>query len=182
MTVISGYAATFDRADSQADLIRPGAFRDTLARRGARVPLLWQHQISEPIGRLIDLHEDARGLWFTAELSPSRRATDADALIRTGALRECSIGFLPRRVRFQRRGAQTVRLIHELDLIEISLVTLAANPAARIVTISGVPLGPRTAAAGHAARAANGLPRDTGPPLSSDHLQRRLAVAVPIPL
>ena len=44
----------------------------------------------------------------------------------------------------------------------------------------GVPPDPRAARTGHAARAANGLPRDTGPPLTNNLLQRRLAVAVPL--
>jgi len=39
VTVISGYAATFDRPDAQADLIRPGAFRTSLVRRAGRIPL-----------------------------------------------------------------------------------------------------------------------------------------------
>ncbi len=151
MTVISGYAATFHQLDAQSDLVRPGAFRTTLLRRAGRIPLLWQHDITEPIGRILALREDARGLWFQAELPDSRRANDATALIRAGALRECSIGFVPRRVRLQAgprpRGSsprpstrRQIRIVDELDLIEISLVTLAANPAARLLSIDGAPL------------------------------------------
>ncbi len=146
MTTLSGYAAIFALADVQADVLRPGAFRATIARRGARVPLLWQHDLAEPVGRILELREDGRGLWFRAELSATRRAADADALIRAGALRECSIGFVPQRVRFEplRNGkgnGRSLRVIHELELIEISLVTLAANAAARLLTVDGVPLG-----------------------------------------
>lgn len=138
--VITGYAATFDQTDAQADVVAPGAFAASLARRRGRVPLLWQHQVDEPIGHFRDLREDGRGLWFQAELAGSRRARDALELIRRGALRECSIGFLPRRVRLRTRGGRRVRLVLEVELIEVSLVTLAANPQARLLTLNGVPL------------------------------------------
>lgn len=138
--VITGYAATFDQADAQSDVVAAGAFGASLARRRGRVPLLWQHQVDEPIGHFRALREDARGLWFQAELAGSRRARDALDLIRRGALRECSIGFLPRRVRLQTRGGRRVRLVQEVELIEVSLVTLAANPHARLLTLDGAPL------------------------------------------
>ncbi len=139
-STISGYAATFRRLDAQSDLIQPGSFCDTLLRRRHRIPLPWQHDITEPLGRIQDIQEDDRGLWFRAELLPTRRGVDALRLIHSGALRECSIGFLPRRVRFQIHRGHRVRLVRELELVEISLVTLAANPAARILTVDGVPL------------------------------------------
>src|SRR5690606_29524975 len=41
---IAGYAALFDVADGVRDTIRRGAFARTLARRGAPLPLLWQHR------------------------------------------------------------------------------------------------------------------------------------------
>lgn len=171
MTAISGYAATFGRADSQADAIEPGAFRASLARRAARVPLLWQHDVAEPIGRVTVLQEDARGLWFSAELSATRRAQDALALLQGGALRECSIGFVPRRVRFEQRNGDRVRVLQELDLIEISLVTLAANADARVTHIDGLTLS---------AHHGPGPPPALPPPVSL--WRRRLAAAIPAAL
>jgi HK97 family phage prohead protease len=178
MTTITGYAATFDRTDQQQDLVERGAFLASLAARANRLPLLWQHQITEPIGQVVEVHEDARGLWFRAEIAATRRAHDATALIDSGALSECSIGFLPRRVRFEERSRNAenrpVRVIEQLDLIEISLVTLAANPDARLLTIDGRPqqfsAAPRHRQFG------------TGPPRrSAAHLRRRLEAAVPAP-
>ncbi len=162
MTRITGYAAVFGRADSQADRIAPGAFLASLARHAGRVPLLWQHDMAEPIGRLTTMREDDIGLWFDADLSGSRRARDAAALLQAGALRECSIGFLPRRIAFERRGQERVRVLQQIDLIEISLVTLAANPLARVISVDGASLGP-------------------GPPIgtSASIWRRRLAAVAP---
>lgn len=198
MTVISGYAATFDRPDAQADLIRPGAFRTSLVRRAGRIPLLWQHDIAEPIGKILALREDARGLWFQAELPDSRRANDAASLIVGGALRECSIGFLPRRISIPRRisspqrfsipqgisprrvdfeppphdpNRPRIRIIEELELIEISLVTLAANPAARLLSIDGAPLEslPPPPDSNKSALGTQQRLRDKGPPNRTQH-------------
>lgn len=137
---ISGYAALFGAPDAQADAIVAGAFRATLRARGDRLPLLWQHAMAEPLGHVVAAREDGRGLWFEAALATTRRAADALALIERGSLRECSIGFVPRRVRFERRDGRSVRLIDVLDLVEISLVTLAANPNARLTALDGRPL------------------------------------------
>ena len=161
---LRGYAATFHHPDAQADQIDPGAFRHSLRRRGHRLPLLWQHAMAEPIGHILDAGEDHRGLWFRATLADTRRAADALALIRRGSLRECSIGFLPQRVRFEQQAGHPIRRIQTLDLIEISLVTLAANPAARLTSIDGRPLDPTPATARAPAA-----------------LRRRLALALPLP-
>lgn len=176
MTMITGYAATFDRADEQFDRVQRGAFLASLARRAQRLPLLWQHQMTEPIGRVVEAREDARGLWFRAEIAASRRALDATALIESGALQECSIGFVPRRVhvdeRSEDRDGKSVRVIEQLDLIEISLVTLAANPDARLLTIGDRPQ--RIAAAPPHQQLGAAPPRT-----SLADLRRRLRAAVP---
>lgn len=57
----AGYAAVFNRLDNGGDLIKPGAFRETLKRRGS-VPLLWQHRAGAVIGRIDAVREDKRGL------------------------------------------------------------------------------------------------------------------------
>jgi HK97 family phage prohead protease len=178
MTTITGYAATFGRPDQQQDLIERGAFLASLEARADRVPFLWQHQITEPIGRIVEAREDARGLWFRAEIAGTRRGGDAMALIESGVLSECSIGFLPRRVRFEERSRRTairpVRVIEQLDLIEISLVTLAANSDACLLTVDGRIQKVIAARRRHQF--------DTGPPgKSAADLRRRLRVAVPVP-
>ena len=47
-----GYASLFGVVDLAKDVVVPGAFRASLAARGARgVRMLWQHDPAEPIGR-----------------------------------------------------------------------------------------------------------------------------------
>ena len=137
--VFEGYASLFGRADLGGDVVAPGAFADSLRRRGAAgIRLLWQHDPAEPIGRWLALTEDARGLHVRGELNLSvARAREVHALMRQGAVDGLSIGYRVERAR-SARGA-TLRRLEKLDLWEISVVTFPMLPDARV---SGVKLRP----------------------------------------
>ena len=48
---IEGYASLFGEIDQARDMVMRGAFADTLVTRGIRrIPMLFQHDPSEPIG------------------------------------------------------------------------------------------------------------------------------------
>ena len=44
----AGYASLFNRLDSGGDVVMPGAFAKSLARRRDRIRLLFQHALREP--------------------------------------------------------------------------------------------------------------------------------------
>lgn len=124
----AGYAALFDRVDKGGDIVRPGAFARAVAAGPARLPLLWQHTPGRPIGRIEHIAEDGRGLRVIGRLAErSAAGHEAAALLRAGALSGLSFGY---RVRDQRRGRH--RELTDLDLVEVSLVTLPMQPAARV--------------------------------------------------
>jgi Escherichia/Staphylococcus phage prohead protease len=130
-----GYASLFDREDLGHDIIAPGAFRDSLAKRGAAgIKLLFQHDPSEPIGVWTSLKEDARGLYVRGRLMPEvARAREVLALMRAGALDGLSIGFRPVK---SRRDAKTgIRRLEKVDLWEISVVTFPLLPDARVAHV-----------------------------------------------
>lgn len=137
--VIEGYASIFDRLDNGHDIILPGAFTRTLAERPASsIKLLWQHDPGQPVGIIEELREDTRGLRVRARLLPElKRAREALALIEAGALDGLSIGY--RTVRSRTDPTSGARLIEEIDLWEISLVTFPMQPAARIRALKAVP-------------------------------------------
>src|SRR3712207_1799584 len=65
-----GYASLFGVPDLGKDVVVPGAFAASLARRGASgVRMLWQHDPAEPIGRWLTLAEDSRGLRVRGRLN-----------------------------------------------------------------------------------------------------------------
>ncbi len=127
-----GYASLFHREDLGRDVILPGAFRASLARRGASgIRMLYQHDPAQPVGVWLSITEDARGLRVRGRLVPDvARAREILALMRSGALDGLSIGY--RAVKATRDGKTGIRRLAEIDLWEISIVTFPMLPDARI--------------------------------------------------
>ncbi|MBH0237613.1 HK97 family phage prohead protease [Methylobrevis albus] len=150
--VITGYASLFERADLAGDVVAPGAFAASLARRGVGgVRLLWQHDPREPIGTWLEIAEDRHGLRVTGRLQLDvARGREAFSLVSAGVLDGLSIGFRTVRAVRERRGA--VRRLLEVDLWEISLVTFPMQPDARLVTPAAAGTAPVVRAIRAAAR------------------------------
>ena len=124
----AGYAALFDTVDRGGDVVRKGAFARAVAAGPARLPLLWQHQAARPIGRIETIAEDARGLRVIGRLSErSAAGQEAAALLRDGAVGGLSFGY-----KVQRKHDGAHRELTDLDLVEVSLVTMPMQPAARV--------------------------------------------------
>jgi len=133
--VVEGYASTWE-VDLENDRVVKGAFRKTLAERGDRVRFLWNHNPGEPIGRVLELREDAHGLFMRAALSDTQRGNDLKALLSDGAIDGLSIGFDT----VKARGGDP-REILEARLWEISLCTFQANLGARVTALKGKAAG-----------------------------------------
>ncbi len=132
-TVISGYASLFGRKDQGGDIVLQGAYSDSLKRLsagGRRVKMLWQHDPTQPIGIWDEVREDGKGLWVKGRLLPEvEKGREAAALLSAGAIDGLSIGY--RTVKAERDG-KGQRLLQELDLWEVSLVTFPMLPEARV--------------------------------------------------
>lgn len=130
-----GYASLFNREDLGGDVIQPGAFRESLAQRGAAgVKLLFQHDANQPIGVWVRLEEDSRGLVARGVLMREvAKSREVHALMRAGALDGLSIGF--RTVKARRDRATGVRRLEKVDLFEISIVTFPLLPEARVAAV-----------------------------------------------
>ncbi len=125
----TGYAAVFDIPDRAGEVIEAGAFRASLERNGGRVPMLYQHDLARPVGRWLKCYETQRGLRVEGILAAGvRDAGDVSALIRAGAVRGLSIGYAALK---SRAGVGPIRrVLCEIDLIEISIVTIPLQPFA----------------------------------------------------
>ncbi|GIL03327.1 MAG: hypothetical protein BroJett030_32260 [Alphaproteobacteria bacterium] len=127
-----GYAAIFGERDLGNDVVLPGAFAASLARRGPEnVRMLFQHDPDEPIGTWTSIVEDGRGLYVTGRLATAvARGREVLELMRAGAIDGLSIGFRTIRARADR--ASRARHIVEADLWEISVVTFPMQLGARV--------------------------------------------------
>lgn len=127
----AGYASIFHVVDNQNDMMLEGAFTDTLADPEGDVKLLWQHNFEEPLGYFTLLKEDARGLYVEGRLLLDvQRAKEAHALLKTGAIAGLSIGYVP--VKYHIDPKTGVRMLEEVALYEVSLVTFPANEQATV--------------------------------------------------
>ncbi|WP_158967900.1 HK97 family phage prohead protease [Chachezhania sediminis] len=130
---IEGYASLFGETDQGGDVVQKGAYAASLARleaEGRRVKMLWQHDPAQPIGVWDTVREDARGLWVRGRLlDGTQRGREAAALVAAGAIDGLSIGYRTRRATKNDRGQ---RLLTELELWEVSLVTFPMLPSARV--------------------------------------------------
>ncbi|HEX8124636.1 MAG TPA: HK97 family phage prohead protease [Allosphingosinicella sp.] len=128
----AGYAAVFGRPDRGGDVVRPGAFERSLKRGGGAVPLLWQHDPGRPIGRIEYLREDGRGLRVIARLSEGAAGRRAAALLGEGKVAGLSFGYWVRK-----SSGTAPRALEDVELVEVSLVTVPMQPRARVHAVEG---------------------------------------------
>lgn len=133
--IIAGWAARFGNIDSYGDVIQMGAFARTLTERKGRIAFCYQHEIDEPIGKILLLEERPEGLWIEVAISASE--DDIQTKIKEGILNEMSIGYSTINSNDATVDGRTVCYLTEIKLYEVSLVTIAANPLATIEAMKG---------------------------------------------
>ena len=132
--IISGYASVFNITDEHNDMIIPGAFAASLSAN-RKIVFLWQRMVDKPIGVVEQIQEDEYGLYIQAKiLTDVRCGQEALSLIESKAIYGLSIGFNPTSYYISDIGS---RIIKEVDLWEISLVSFPAN---RFAGVTGLKL------------------------------------------
>lgn len=130
-----GYASVFNIIDNQNEQVAPGAFTKTLhqwQQQNLMPKMLWQHDPKTPIGIWRHIAEDTHGLCVEGQLLLDlQQGKEAYSLLRKGVIDGLSIGFTVTRAR--KNYTTKTRILEEINLYEISLVTFAANPQARIL-------------------------------------------------
>ena len=135
--VIEGYASLFGACDQGGDIVSKGAYGASLksiAAEDRSVKMLWQHDPAQPIGVWDEVREDAKGLWVKGRLLPEvAKGREAAELIAAGAIDGLSIGYRTVKATKNDKGQ---RLLTELELWEVSLVTFPMLPSARVAAKS----------------------------------------------
>lgn len=124
----------------------PGAFADSIAKRGSRVPLLLHHDDRQlPVGKTVELSDTPGALRVVARVSDTAAGNDALTLIHDGVLDGLSVGFYSLGERWN--SERTERTITRAELRELSIVNFPAYDNARVLAV----------------RAAQGDPDEDGP-------------------
>ena len=140
--IVEGLASTTD-LDLVNDVVAPGAFDKSIRRRGLTGPkgikLLWQHDRSKIIGRILELKPTNTGIRIKADVDEDISiAAEAAKMIRASGGMSFSVGY---RLKDADLGERGEIIITEGDLFEVSVVTFPANPDAVMTAFkSGKPL------------------------------------------
>lgn len=143
---VAVYLSKFDNIDSDADVIRRGAFTKSIQERGVdsasnrKIAFLRHHDWTMPIGKWLQLGEDEKGLYGVGELGRSTIAEDAWKDYEDGIIREHSIGF--KYIQDKMRWIEDKSLetggfydITEVKLYEGSAVTFGANEFTNVIDV-----------------------------------------------
>lgn len=143
---IEAYASVFDNIDSHNDMIVKGAYADTLkawAEKGAPIPSYYNHGAfsNDPhdnVGFLAEAKEDDYGLKvrMALDVAHNAKAAYAHRLIKQDRMRELSVGYIAKSWELiheeGKREWEYTRKLTALDLLEVSVVSVASNPLATV--------------------------------------------------
>jgi len=118
---IEGYASTVD-VDRHGDVVPSSVWEKGMQNYLKNPVILAYHDHSNPIGRMTEHKSDNKGLWIKARISTAAKQFQ---LIKDGILTAFSIGF--RVLDAEYNSAAEVFLIKDLELVEISVVSVPAN-------------------------------------------------------
>ncbi len=131
---LEGYGSIFGNVDKGGDVVHRGAFADSLAELKASdtlAQMFWMHDWAQVPGRWDEMAEDTEGLYVKGTLAKTQLGDEMRELTSMKAVRGLSIGYFPDfdATEYDDDG---VRHLHKVELIEVSLVSLAMNPLAQI--------------------------------------------------
>ena len=120
---VQAYYFNSQTVDSDGDLIKPGAYAKSIAERGPkssqpRIKHLFNHW--DACGVLMELAEDANGGFFTSKLGRHNVGRDVLNMYDDGIITEHSHGFQVEKAGDETEAGQTIRVISEGILWEVS--------------------------------------------------------------
>jgi len=96
--IVTGYFSHFNNVDSDGDIIKKGSFAKTIKEQGPastqpRIKHLLNHDPAQPLGKLLNLKEDATGLLYESQVGTHNLGQDFIKMVESGLITEHSIGF-----------------------------------------------------------------------------------------
>jgi uncharacterized protein len=141
MGEIEGYASTFGKIpDRQGDVVKRGAFAQSLEESKGRFPLLMGHDTGRICGFATGAEEDSHGLKIRGQLAlDADEGRNAYAIARLAhqlnTPLKMSIGYMIREGGSEWDKNGRVRTLTSIDLLETSFVAVPANPRAMVTGV-----------------------------------------------
>ncbi|MGB3465030.1 MAG: HK97 family phage prohead protease [Cyclobacteriaceae bacterium] len=137
--IVEGYASTYDNEDRDGDVFVKGAFSESIksyTEQKQMIPMLSAHRYEDQIGGYdpSKIKETSKGLIVIGEIDlDTSLGKDKYSLAKKGFLTSFSVGFQAKEYNVNSKG--TGYIFKKVDLLEISLVPVPANPEANIVQV-----------------------------------------------
>ena len=143
--IVEAYVNSTGVVDHDGEIIEMGAFDQSIQKGGQSVA--WFHDQSAPVGKVIDaapiqLSQDDETARQQGRLKAvmqfnlnTQRGRDAFADVEFGSVKEWSVGFRALEDDLERLdGGENVRVIKNLDWVEVSPVLRGASPDTQTIT------------------------------------------------
>lgn len=96
--IVTGYFSSFNNVDSDGDIIRKGAFVKSIMENGPgsakpRIKHLLNHNTTQPLGKILVLKEDDKGLYYESKVGTHALGVDFIKKVESELITEHSIGF-----------------------------------------------------------------------------------------
>ena len=134
--VIEVKFASFGNVDSDGDLLVKGCFAKSISDRGPesstnrKIAFLWQHDMRDPIGKILKMEEREDGAYAVVQLSDFDAVPNAKRAycqLQDGVLNQFSFGYNYIWDKMEYDEEKDAFIVKELNLHEVSVVTLGAN-------------------------------------------------------
>ncbi len=129
---VDGYASTFGNLDDGGDIVNVGAFDRTLKERPYPA-FLKSHDLDSILGKPKVLKPDSKGLFGQFKISKTTLGADTRQLVLDGVLDSFSIGYSA--AGYEMVENNKYRLLKDIDLYEISLVSIPMNREALVTGV-----------------------------------------------
>lgn len=154
----TGYASVWDNRDSYGDVMRKGAFAESLksyGNNGSGIPCYWGHRMDDPdfnLGKTLSAVEDDHGLLVHVALDmESPKGSYVHRLITEDRVKQMSFAYEVTDGSEEKDGDEAFFEIRGAKLFEVSVVPVGANPLAELTgvkalaeAVADIKLGRRT--------------------------------------
>ncbi|NCD40564.1 MAG: HK97 family phage prohead protease [Bacteroidia bacterium] len=131
--IVEAYVSIFDNVDLVGDIIKRGAFAESLAKKFPKG--VWAHNWDQPIAKTLEAREDEKGLYIKGQFNlETQRGKEAYSDLKFGTVDEFSIGFRVLGYEWSEDDPD-IRVITKARLYEWSPVLAGANPDTELINV-----------------------------------------------
>ena len=132
------YGAVWNNIDRQGDVIEPGAVKNCSDFEQDGVILVNHVQADLPVASPVLCDNDTKGMKIVARWHTTPAAQECRQIVQEriamGKTVAASIGYTVLSEHYENRSGKTVRVLSAINVFEVSLVNLPANPLARVIS------------------------------------------------